>query len=82
MARTTEEKTQDYTAMGHSVNLINGIIAGSEMIEAGVTATDRQSAVNRNVEHLELMKAKTDWGSEDMTATTKAISDGKAYKAS
>jgi len=82
MARTTEEKAQDYTAMGHSVNLINGIIAGSEMIEAGVTATDRQSAVNRNVEHLELMKAKTDWGSEDMTATTKAISDGKAYKAS
>ena len=82
MARTTEEKTQDYTAMGHSVNLINGFIAGSEMIEAGVTANDRQSAVNRNVEHLELMKAKTDWGSEDMTATTKAISDGKAYKAS
>ena len=82
MARTTEEKTQDYTAMGHSVNLINGIIAGSEMIEAGVTANDRQSAVNRNVEHLELMKAKTDWGSEDMTATTKASSDGKAYKAS
>ena len=82
MARTTEEKAQDYTAMGHSVNLINGIIAGSEMIEAGVTANDRQSAVNRNVEHLELMKAKTDWGSEDMTATTKAISDGKAYKAS
>ena len=82
MARTTEEKTQDYTAMGHSVNLINGIIAGSEMIEAGVTANDRQSAVNRNVEHLELMKAKTDWGSEAMTATTKAISDGKAYKAS
>ena len=82
MARTTEEKTQDYTAMGHSVNLINGIIAGSEMIAAGVTANDRQSAVNRNVEHLELMKAKTDWGSEDMTATTKAISDGKAYKAS
>ena len=26
MARTTEEKAQDYTAMGHSVNLINGII--------------------------------------------------------
>jgi len=28
------------------------------------------------------MKAKDDWGSEDMAATTKAISDGKAYKAS
>ena len=68
--------------MGHSVDLINGIIAGSAMTEAYVTATDRQSGVDRNVEHLEYMKAKTDWGSEDMTAVTKAITDGKAYKAS
>jgi hypothetical protein len=80
MARTTEEKAQDYTAMGHSVDLIAGIIDGSQM--ANEDATDRQGCVDRNVEHLELMKAKTDWGSEDMTATTKAISDGKAYKAS
>ena len=80
MARTTEEKAQDYTAMGHSVDLINAVIAGSQM--AGEDAADRQSAVDRNVEHLELMKAKDDWGSEDMAATTKAISDGKAYKAS
>ena len=80
MDRTTEEKAQDYTAMGHSVDLINAVIAGSQMAED--SKEDRQSCVDRNVEHLELMKAKTDWGSEDMTATTKAISDGKAYKAS
>jgi hypothetical protein len=80
MARTTEEKAQDYTAMGHSVELINAVIGGTQM--ADEDATDRQSAVDRNVEHLELMKAKDDWGSEDMAATTKAISDGKAYKAS
>ena len=80
MARTTEEKAQDYTAMGHSVDLINAVIAGSQMAED--SKEDRQSCVDRNVEHLELMKAKTDWGSEDMAATTKAISDGKAYKAS
>ena len=80
MARTTEEKAQDYTAMGHSVDLINAVIAGSQMAED--SKEDRQSCVDRNVEHLELMKAKTDWGSEDMAATTKAITDGKAYKAS
>ena len=80
MARTTEEKAQDYTAMGHSVELINAVIGGTQM--ADEDAADRQSCVDRNVEHLELMKAKTDWGSEDMTDTTKAISDGKAYKAS
>ena len=78
--KTAEEIAQDYTAMGHSVDLINGIIDGSKM--ADEEAVERQNCVNRNVEHLELMKAKTDWGSEDMAATTKAISDGKAYKAS
>ena len=80
MTRTTEEKAQDYTAMGHSVELINAVIGGTQM--ADEDAADRQSCVDRNVEHLELMKAKDDWGSEDMAATTKAISDGKAYKAS
>ena len=80
MARTTEELAQDYAAMGHSVDLINAVIAGSQM--ADEDAADRQACVDRNVEHLELMKAKTDWGSEDMAATTKAIADGKAYEAS
>ena len=80
MARTNSEKAQDYTAMGHSVDLINAVIAGTQYQDE--TAEERQACVDRNVEHLELMKAKTDWGSEDMTATTKAISDGKAYKAS
>jgi len=80
MARTTEEKAQDYTAMGHSVDLITAVIAGSQM--ADETKEDRQSCVDRNVEHLELMKAKTDWGSEDMTAATNAISAGKGYTAS
>ncbi len=80
MARTTEELAQDYTAMGHSVDLINAVIAGSQM--ANEDASERQACVDRNVEHLELMKAKTDWGSEDMTATTTAIAAGKGYTAS
>ena len=79
MARTTEEKAQDYTAMGHSVELITDVIAGNAMAED--EAVDKQSCVDRNVEHLELMKAKTDWGSESMTATTNAITAGKAYEA-
>ena len=78
--RTAEELAQDYTAMGHSVDLINGIIDGSQM--ADESAEDRQGAVDRNVEHLELMVAKTDWGSEDMTASNSAITAGKAYTAS
>ena len=80
MARTTEEKAQDYEAMGHSVTLINEVIAGTQM--ADDSAEDRQGAVDRNVEHLELMVAKDDWGSEDMTASNSAITAGQGYTAS
>ena len=80
MARTTEEKAQDYTAMGHSIDLINAVIAGNSM--ADEAKEERQDCVDRNVAHLELMKAKSDWGSESMTATTNAITAGKGYTAS
>ena len=80
MARTTEELAQDYTAMGHSVDLINAIIAGTQM--ADDDAADRQDCVDRNVEHLELMVAKDDWGSEDMSAVNAAITAGQGYTAS
>jgi len=80
MARTAEELAQDYTAMGHSVDLINAIIAGDTM--ADDDAADRQDCVDRNVEHLELMVAKDDWGSEDMTAANAAITAGQGYTAS
>ena len=79
MARTAEELAQDYTAMGHSVDLINAIIAGTQM--ADEDAADRQDCVDRNVEHLELMVAKDDWGSEDMTAVNAAITAGQGYTA-
>jgi len=78
--KTAEDIAQDYTAMGHSVDLINGIIDGSQM--ADEEAEDRQSAVDRNVEHLELMVAKDYWTSEDMTAVNAAITAGKAHTAS
>ena len=78
--KTAEEIAQDYTAMGHSVDLINGIIDGSQMSEE--EAAERQSAVDRNVEHLELMVAKDYWTTEDMTASNAAITAGNGYTAS
>lgn len=80
MSRTAEEIAQDYTAMGHSVDLINGVIAGTQM--ADDDAADRQDCVDRNVEHLQLMVAKDYWTSEDMTAVNAAITAGNAYTAS
>jgi len=80
MARTTEELAQDYSAMGDSVSLITDVIAGNCM--ADDDAADRQGCVDRNTQHLELMVAKEDWGSESMTATNAAISAGNGYTAS
>ena len=78
--RNAEQLAQDFTAMGHSVTLINEVIAGTQM--ADESAEDRQGAVDRNVEHLELMVAKDDWGSEDMTTINSAITAGQSYTAS
>ena len=68
---TAEQIAQHYTAMGHSVDLINDIIAGDAM--ADDDAADRQDTVDRNVEHLEIMIAKDFWTDEDMTAVNAAI---------
>jgi hypothetical protein len=77
--RTAEQLAQDYSAMGDSVALITAVIAGDSMAEAD--AEERQGCVDRNTQHLELMVAKEDWGSEDMTAVNAAISAGNGYSA-
>jgi hypothetical protein len=77
--KTAEEIAQDYTAMGHSVTLINEVIAGTQMADESVE--DRQGCVDRNVEHLELMKAKDYWTTESMTSVNSAIAAGKSYTA-
>ena len=78
--RTTEQLASDYTAMGHSISLITDVIAGDSMAEDD--AAKRQDCVDRNVQHLELMVAKDDWGSEDFTACNAAIVAGNGYTAS
>ena len=67
MELTAEEIAQNYTAMGHSVDLLN---AGKpdDMEDADWTDT-----VARNVEHLQLMVAKDYWTTESMTAVNAAI---------
>ena len=76
---TAEQIAQHYTAMGHSVDLINAIIAGTTM--ADDDAAEKQGCVDRNVEHLELMVAKDYWTTEDMTAVNAAITAGQGYTA-
>ena len=77
---TAEEIAQHYTAMGHSVDLINDIVAGNQ--DDDMEAEERQATVDRNVEHLELMVAKDFWTNESMTAVNAAITSGNGYTAS
>ena len=74
---TPAEIAAHYTALGHSVDLINGINAGSDHQQLDNAA--KQEAVDRNVEHLEIMKTRSYWTTEDFTAVDAAIVTGKAY---
>jgi len=78
--RTDAKITKDFAGMGDVIGVITEVIAGSQMAEK--VASERQDVVDRNVAHLEIMKAMADWGSENMTATTNAITAGKGYTAS
>jgi len=64
---STEEISQNYSAMGDSVDLLN---AGKP---ADMDDADWTDTVARNKEHLSLMVAKDYWGAEDMTAVNAAI---------
>ena len=79
MNRTDEEKTIDYANMGSSVTVINNLIAGDSSVIGDMTEARRKEKVSNNVESLESMVALDDWGSEDMTAVTNAITAGKAF---
>ena len=79
MNRTDEQKATDYTNMGHSVTVINNLIAGDASVIGDMTEAQRKEKVKRNYASLEIVKAYDDWGSEDMTAVDKAITDGKTF---
>ena len=68
---TSEQIAANYTAMGHSVDLLN---AGKPSL---MSDDDWNTMKAANVEHLELMVAKDYWTDENMTAVNKAIADNK-----
>ena len=76
---TTEELARHYTAIGHSVDLINDVVAGNQ--DDNMEAVDLQDTVTRNVDHLEIMLAKDFWTTEDMSAANAAVTAGKSYVA-
>ena len=77
--RTTDEVAAIFAAAGDSVTVING------NKESGETDAEWKDKLQRNVDHLELIKAykKEDgttsiWGSESFTAQDAAVTSGKS----
>ena len=77
--RTADEVAAIFSAAGDSVTVIDTAQASGE------TDADFKAKIQRNVDHLELIKAykKTDgtpsiWGSESFTAIDAAITKGKS----
>jgi len=72
MALTTQEIAQNYSAAGDSVTVIN------ELVALSARDADQVDTVRRNVEHLQLMVAKTYWTTEDLAPFNTAITAGNA----
>ena len=72
---TAEQIAKNYTAMGHSVNLIN------RSKDSWMSDSEWAYLVERNKEHLRLMVAKDYWTTESMTSVNSAIAAGKSYTA-
>jgi len=75
---TTEQIASYYTAMGHSIDVIDDVLAGNQVGRAE-TDEEKKGFVDRNVRHLEKMLTKDYWTDEDMTAVNAAITAGKEY---
>jgi hypothetical protein len=66
---TAEEIASHYYRAGHSVDLINQL--------AGTTDQDELATIERNVMHLEQMRANPWWNGYDLSLWDAAINAGK-----
>ena len=87
MARESDQIAQDYSAMLGSVSVITEVIAthdkgGSATSEdfcSDMTTAEKKERVARSKGYLDHMKALDDWGSENMTPVTSAISAAASF---
>jgi len=69
---TAAEIAQHYSAALDSVTVI------TELMALSARDDDQTATVARNVEHLQLMVAKTYWTTEDLAPLNSAITTGQA----
>jgi len=81
MAREADQIAQDYSAMLGSVSVITNCLDDSNEFCNDMTKAEKKERVMRSSGYLSFMKDLDDWGSEDMSTITAAISAAEAYSA-
>jgi len=81
MAREADQIAQDYSAMLGSVSVITNCLDDSNEFCNDMTSAEKKERVMRSSGYLSFMKDLEDWGSEDMSTVTAAISAAEAYSA-
>ena len=81
MAREADQIAQDYSAMLGSVSVITNCLDDSNDFCNDMTSAEKKERVMRSSGYLSFMKDLDDWGSEDMSTITAAISAAEAYSA-
>jgi len=81
MAREADQIAQDYSAMLGSVSVITNCLDDDNDFCKDMTSAEKKERVMRSSGYLSFMKDLDDWGSEDMSTITAAISAAENYSA-
>ena len=81
MAREADQIAQDYSAMLGSVSVITNCLDDDNEFCNDMTSAEKKERVMRSSGYLSFMKDLDDWGSEDMSTITAAITAAEAYSA-
>ena len=81
MSRDADQIAQDYSAMLGSVSVITNCLDDSNEFCNDMTSAEKKERVMRSSGYLSFMKDLDDWGSEDMSTVTAAISAAENYSA-
>jgi len=79
MSREADQIAQDYSAMLGSVSVITNCLDDDNDFCNDYTSAEKKERVMRSSGYLSFMKELDDWGSEDMSTITAAITAATDY---
>ena len=77
--RTDEEKAQAFAAITGSISVIDNCLDDDHDFCNDLTKAEKKERVMRSSAYLSFMKELDDWGSEDMSTITAAITTATNY---